>query len=266
MFSEGPGRRKHGSPPPWSRDAEEKLDAKERLRRRHHGKSRAERIEAGPGDLHELTGDPHVLPEDLRDPDAMDPLFVEEMEKRATAHVEDIDRQMREAGVGVAPWNTDKATEEEYYGPVRGLPDTVKRDEIDRQVRPYEHMNRSDIERLNAQLKWTSDMHDDFIEQFPQLGGDVEAVKAAGARVIAQWAREGTRDLMRRIEKDRDGFLFRVADELVLTPSGHERDHGGGGRTQGLDSFGGGTREANVEQPSDLTKELNEDKARSGYW
>ncbi|MGH6866838.1 MAG: hypothetical protein ACREDO_11880 [Methyloceanibacter sp.] len=261
----GPGGRKHGEPLGTHSDAVQRLEQKDRYRKRSREERRAK------PDFDDLQGEPGVLREDVEDENALPPEFHEAMSERAEAHVDELDQRAKSQGVGLAPWNTDAATETEYYGKPRGLPESIKSAERMRITDQFGGWGRSDVDDYNDAAGWLNSLREDFIQAYPEQSSDTEELKAAAQRVWAKWARQGSRDLKRRVERNRDQFLAELSDELILTPSGNEREPSGGtNRTQGFDSSLGGGRgarsaEAEREGPS-LSEELEYDQKRGGYY
>jgi hypothetical protein len=174
-------------------------------------------------DLAELTGDPFDEENEERVSDAPDPRRVQALEKAARDKIERVNAQLAESGQGVRSPLHDE-TADEYLGAPLGLSDELKEKafefemrgpptgSLDDMFRDKRHASRQDFEQHDARVAWTETLHEDFIAEYPYLADDMDAVKEAGQRVIAKWRREGSRDMARRIERDRSNFFAQVSD------------------------------------------------------
>src|SRR5690606_27959364 len=124
-------------------------------------KSKAER-RAKP-DIEDLVGEgPGVVRDDVEDPATLPPEFWQAADEYAEAHIEAQHELAKSQGIGVENWNTDRATETEYYGAPSGLPGHVLAAEKKRLTDQMRGMNRDDVDAIGAQQAWVEDLWMDW--------------------------------------------------------------------------------------------------------
>jgi len=195
----------------------------------------------------------------------------QEMEQALKEHIDGFDAEAARAGIVNKPWFHDESADE-YHSYSPGLPDEIKRDEYARGKKKFEGTSRQELDGARDDYFVRADFVEGLYEDFLDLyGGDYssEEVGQAAQRVAERYRIDGSRNVARKINKNRDAFLDDVSTELVMSGGPGHGSEPGAGRTQGTGSYGGHASRGPMKDSDEgkpITEEIKDWQRKSGYY